>query len=331
MIKRLINTAYIIFITGLLFLVLSAYIDVQYPKELYNFGVLGNMLIRNFTKDLGIALTISAIVNVIMEKSGFSKEYLTKISKVMTTDDFLNYLTREKLSEMKVKLEQRLFFNNHVYGLDNYYTAVQNEMISLLDNYYYDECYLRVECYVNHNHILKKTYRRMIIVNPIVRSQKNKQVNIPFITEMKCVEGYKDEDIFKINFLKVIIGNKTENIELKPDIKRVFNEYDKSYSIRFEATHPVVCEESCIVEMEIQSITPLTDISFSNTLTRPCKNYDIAFHLHDGNYKVEGYSFGFFENHSNAMIEYRCEQSMEIRFLDWTLPGNGVVFTINKK
>ncbi|MCX8129450.1 MAG: hypothetical protein N3I35_05040 [Clostridia bacterium] len=331
MLKKILKIAYGVIVFGLLLITFSAYIELEFPKTQYDFGILGNIIVRSILKDFGIGLVMSGLVNIVIDKGGFSEDYAKKVAEVMTKDEFINHLSQDRMEEMLHKLQTRVIFNGKIQDNNNYYYLVQKEMINLLRRYYYDECFVRVECYIEGNTIRKVMNKRMVIMNPQIGDKNTMHVSIPFHTDMREIEGRKDKELFKINFFRIDSDDYTNAARARLKHKRIKEKNTEGYNVRFYGVYDINCETRRIVEMETQTIVPLTDNIFSNRLSQPCRSYDIAFHLHSAEYKIDGVSFCFMESHKNKVVDYQCEQSIEIRFTDWMLPGNGVVFIINPK
>lgn len=85
-----------------------------------------------------------------------------------------------------------------------------------------------------------------------------------------------------------------------------------------------------VIDMIIETIVPLSDVCFSNKITKPCKEYNLIFILNDPSYQLSWHSFGFMGNHKDMLIEEPMDNGLEIGFKDWILPGDGVVISINK-
>ena len=90
------------------------------------------------------------------------------------------------------------------------------------------------------------------------------------------------------------------------------------------------------IEIRTETVVPLHDNTYAHTITIPCQRYSINYSVHNSKYEVLGYGFAFDdEKHKNdidrIIYKDKYEDCFKIRFENWTLPGDGVVFLINKK
>jgi hypothetical protein len=276
-------------------------------------------VINDLLKEIGIALFIVGTITILLEFGDFTEYFLGKLTDIIIGDGFIDRIDDDKLGKTKEKIERKLYFKNKTDG-EEFYRAIQNEVTTLLDDCYYNEYELSVDCFVEDNKFRKRSYRRIVIQN-IKDTPVEEQ--LPLVYAMTKIEGVNDQDLVKINSIKI------DNKDITSEIKLNCTPSDETYDVLLKSDYKVNVIKTCVIEMELETLTPLKDIHYRHKILRPCKNYHVEFKVHDSGYLVYGHGFGFID--SAKLTQRTIENGTKIRFNDWVLPANGTIFTIVKR
>ena len=157
---------------------------------------------------------------------------------------------------------------------------------------------------------------------------------MPFSTYLTRVNEIKNEELFKLT--KCLHDGKdiTDDIQNHIEMKEV--EFPNLEDIKFTINYEFLLKKGLNrIETRTETIVPISDNTYAHTITIPCKRYSVNFSLHNPNYEILGFAFAFDdEQHKNdldkVIYKDKYDDCFKIRFENWTLPGDGVVFTINK-
>ncbi|GBG57291.1 hypothetical protein SPFL3102_02657 [Sporomusaceae bacterium FL31] len=287
-------------------------------------------------KEIGIAIIISVTLVVALETNHY-KDYFMGMFKGQATellidDKYLEGLSLARQKKLKEKVDKLLFFRQRNYDTAGLWPFLNTEMAELLNGYYFDEYHMNSDCEIlqisEQTVIKKKTYRRMIFVNPTHNSIK---LQFPVNCSMMPITGIDDSDIFKID--KVMIDKKDYSVEVTKLLKNQPTSVDSTdrYCLSFYCDYYIELKANSRIEVsfEVDTIVPITDQSYSHRIARPCKKYYSKFTVHSSDYTVEGWGFAF--NDTKKLHCNRQKRWMEIEFRDWILPGDGIIFLLHRK
>lgn len=285
---------------------------------------------RKIIESIGIAFFTMGVVNVLFETKDLVSYFIKILTYVLVSDGYLDYIKPKRMEEMVKKIEEKLYLSDKKITADNYFYSVQNNLRKLLDSYYYQECHISVNCFVDHNKgkFIKKTRKRVVVINPYKDAGEMK-IEIPFCAEMQKVERENIDNIYKVNFFRIYDNDYTSDFtsEINKMIKRS-DTSDKIYSVKFEAIFKYSFSEKCIIDMEIETITPISDIYFTNILTVPCKDYRIEYRINnDDDYVFNGFVFAFTPEKNNKTFIHPIDRGIEINYTDWLMPGEGALIS----
>ena len=202
--------------------------------------------------------------------------------------------------------------------------SLERSISNIENSCYYKECHLTVDCYITNDYIHKIIKKNMEVFNP---NEAEEKYHIPFSVEMVKLEGLDKSEVFNVNEFTVDSNSFTEMV--KENVH--FIESEKDSVIKADYKFDIsLCKGPCNIYMETETRVPLSDKQFTNKLTMPCRNYSIKFFLHSDEYKLIGYSFGYSDAYEEKEIKTYYNNGIEIKFSDWLLPGNGVIFLIDK-
>ncbi len=307
-------------LSGFLIIFFASYLDMLYKgKDFLGLGIIGDIIIE-MTKSIGVALITSTFVNGL--------KYYFETSENLVKEGFFDRLSMDEVREIKDKMEDKLYFEKNEHDKDNFYSFFGQELSTLLDKSYYKKYEARVICQIKDDYIKKTIYKRLEIVNPSRRPVTEK---IPFEAYMKKVDRIDNiNELYRIVSFKVNSEDKTGQIRDCLKIEDISAKCSDGYCIKVAAEYEFKIVKSASIYMIIETLAPKTDVFFTNYVTKPCKDYNIIFVIDKDSYEVDGYIFGLVDGSKNRLVEGKLGNGMELGFRDWILPGDGVVFAINK-
>ncbi len=273
--------------------------------------------------EIGIALFIVGSITILLEVADFQDYFLKRLTEIIIKDDYINRFDDQKKKELIMRLEQKLYFKERPKDPESFFYTVQKNVVPLLETYHYNYYEVRVQCKIDTEKgiIKKKFHRKIELVNPTSKPIKYK---LPIDCRMKKFDDSLGIIPFKVVSVKVNGKPIDANCETE-DIQ------DDHYNIQYLCHNKVDCnDDRAVIEIETESVVPIEDINFCHRVPVPCKKYSITFHLHDDSeYALHGHGFGFMDG---SNIEKQIfERGMMLRFNDWILPGDGVIFSVVKK
>lgn len=143
---------------------------------------------------------------------------------------------------------------------------------------------------------------------------------------MVSIDGFENNQIYKVVLVKLDNVDITDKVNNNLVIENIDNE---TYNLRFKINVYLNFSKECLLEMRTETITPITDIHFHQAVIKPCKRYSITFMLYEDGYNLSGYGFGLMRN--SSFSKTILAKGMTLRFTDWILPGDGVIFSVTKK
>lgn len=319
---------YYISLSIVIFLAMS-FIKVVYIKEISLCKDIYLNMLTLVGENIAISLFISGTISIIMETPNFKKYFLNRLIEVVISDEYLRILSHDRKMLLKNRLEKEIFFMDKTDDPNSFFYVVQDKVTPLLDDYYFEGYHLHVDCYIEENYILKKIHRRMEIVTP---NNKDLTIKIPLGASMQKIVGIDDKSLYKILLFKEGIDDKTEEINKKLYLGNI-DDPDENYNVKVKVNHELKVSGKCIIEIKTQTMAPLTDINYSHRIVKPCRHYSLIFNLFNDFYKLSGNGFGFMTNNlgEETYVKNIYDKGIEIRFNDWIFPGDGAIFTIDKK
>ncbi len=317
--KRLRIISIFSFLIGTSLIFSASYFELFFPaKNAFYLGIFGDIVLA-IIRSLGVSLITSTFINLL--------KFWVESTETLVKHDFINRLTRNEMKDLKEKIEKELYFRYNNHDKDNFYNFFEQELSSLLNECYYKSHNTWIECHVTENYISKTIRKRFEIVNP---SRRKRTIKIPFGAEMQRVEQVENNKLYQIKRFSVDSKDYTKEINSRLEISEDCPYISDAYCVKVHTSWDIKVKKQCTVDMVIETIAPLNDVCFSNKVTMPCKKYGLIFILKDSSYQLSWHSFGFMGNHKNKIVEELMDNSLEIGFNDWILPGDGVVVSISK-
>lgn len=316
---RIRRVTIISFFIGAALIFAASYFELFFPpKNAFYLGILGDTLLAGI-KSLGLAIITSTLVNIL-------KNWMEP-TESLVSNGFINRLTKSEMKELKSKLEAELYFRDNNHDKDNFYNFFEEELSSLLNDCYYKYYKTKIECKICENYITKTIRKKFEIVNP---SKREAVIGIPFGAEMQKVEGIDNNKLYVIKKFAVDNEDYTKEINESLTVHERCADSNDAYCIDVYTSWDVKVKKTQTIDMVIETIVPLSDVCFSNKITKPCKEYNLIFLINDPSYQLSWHSFGFMGNHKDMLIEEPMDNGIEIGFKEWILPGDGVVISISK-
>lgn len=308
---------------GLLLIIVISVVE-SYPNQ-NSIRIIGHTILLLF-KEIGLAFVIAGGVTIVIELNDFMEYFLRRLTDVMVNEKYIDLLTTEQQRKIRKILDRKLFFPNSIEDPSSFFYTVEEEVIPLLNQCYYEEYAMIIECIIDEANGLtyKTTYKTIKVVNPT--NQKACE-EIPIWNYMSKIDTYQD-DLFKLIQLTVNGQDKTEEFQLEATpIEFAGSEYN----ILYHSDKTIEIEDCSVITYKTETVVPIHDIQYHHRLSKPCKKYHITYLLPDCNYHVVGQAFGFgVKGDEENVTKQILKNGICITFDDWTLPGDGIIFTILK-
>lgn len=275
------------------------------------------------------------ISTLVLDFFSYVKYTRNRIKEIMIDKKYIETLSSDEKRKMIESAEHSLYFRNGEVIDNSLYANIKELIIPLIEENYFKQYKVHVDCYVNEEEgtIIKKVHKIM----DIMRIGKE-NFRIPFSTYMYKIPGKDNKELYKIT--KCICDGEdltaTISEKIKHDNVNVGDE-EEDMEIKFNVDHDFKLKMGLNrIEVCTETIVPIRDNVYAHTLAIPCQRYSSNYSVHSADYEVMGYGFAFDDQKHKDKIERviykdKYDDCFKIRFENWTLPGDGVVFMINKK
>lgn len=274
------------------------------------------------------------ISTLVLDFFSYIKYTRNRIKEIMLDKRYIETLSEKEKLKMIECAERSLYFKDGEVIDNSLYANIKHLIIPLIQENYFKQYKVHVDCYVDEKSkvITKKVHKIM----DIVCVHDKCDFKVPFSTYLMKIDGIDDEELYKVT--ECVFGgeNVTENICNQISKVNVMGDEDLE-DIKFTIDYDFALKKGLNrIEIRIETKVPISDNTYGHTITIPCRRYSINFTIHNTQYDVLGFGFAFDdEKHKDSIdrLIYRdkYDECYKIRFEDWTLPGDGVLFVINKK
>jgi hypothetical protein len=144
---------------------------------------------------------------------------------------------------------------------------------------------------------------------------------------MQRIDGIPDDKLYQIK--SFIVDNRDETETAKAIVKPCEITDVHNYNVGFYWEYKHSLAETVNIETVIETITPITDIHCTHRVSAPCKRYSNTITLFNNNYSLSSYGFGFMDQ--TKFTKHNLENGVIMKFNDWILPGDGIIFAVQKK
>jgi len=332
--KYIKSKAYIAIVIG--FIMLVATFFLTYVCEISDWDDTYKKLCSSFITVLnstfGIILGIG-ISTLVLDFFSYIKYTRNRIKEIMLDKAYIETLSEKEKRKLIEKAEKSLYFRNGEVTDNSLYANIKELIIPLIEVNYYKQYKVHVDCYIDESKgIMRKRVHKIMDVMCI----NDKEFKIPFSTYMEKIDGMDNKELYDIAECTFNSVNITQEVRDKVIMTEV-DDPNKPSGIKFNIDHTFCLNKGLNrIEIRTETIVPIKDNTYSHTIIIPCQRYSSNFSIHNPDYEVIGYGFAFDdENHKSDIdkIIYadRYDDCFKIRFENWILPGDGVVFVINKK
>lgn len=273
------------------------------------------------------------ISTLVLDFFSYVKYTRNRIKEIMLDKKYIETLSDKEKRRMIESAEQSLYFRNGEVLDTSLYANIKELIVPLIEDNYYKQYKVHIDCDVDEEKkvIIKKVHKIMDIM--CIREEEFK---IPFSTYMLKIDGIEDKELYVIRECICNGQNVTDEVNSKV-VSKDIDDMENIMQVKFSVDYVFKLKKGLNrIEIRTDTIVPIYDNTYAHTITIPCQRYSINFSIHSPNHEVLGYGFAFDdEKHKNSIdkIIYKdkYDDCFKIRFENWTLPGDGVVFLINKK
>ncbi len=287
--------------------------------------------ILNSVFSIIIGIGISTLVLDFFSYIKYTRE---RIKEIMIDKEYLDTLSLKEKKNIIDICEKSIYFKDGKLTDNSLYANIKESIVPLIEENYYKQYKMHIDCYIDERkkQIIKKVHRIM----EIECADETVGFEIPFSTYLTVVDGEVNDNTYSLKECSL------DGKDLTKEVKRRINhaEVDRSEdveNVKFSINYKFNLKKGLNrIEIKTETRVPLDDNTYSHTITIPCKRYSVNFTVHNHNYDVQGFAFAFDDEKHRDIIDrviYRdkYDECFKIRFENWTLPGEGTVFVINKK
>ena len=239
-----------------------------------------------------------------------------KIKDVMITKDYLNTISNDEKRALIKKLQSSLYFKSENIPEDSLYTRIHDKILPLMDKEYLEKYSLHIDCSIQESKIVKNMYHELIIY-----SKHAKKFILPFAIYIKKSDTV--EDSYIVNELEFNGEKQTYTCD-KPD-----EDYEDGEVKRYSITYEFDLKQGLnSIKYQSNSVVDIKDEEYAHRVSIPTKHYSAEIAWDNDDYRIEGYGFAL---DNKSIISKNYNKMCKIEVDDWLLPGEGCIFTINKR
>lgn len=334
--KQIKAKAYFAIIIGILVLIISSLISYYCDKistlsseEKALWTVTSTAL--NSVVGIIVGIGISSLVLDFFSYIRYTRE---RIKEIMLDKKYIMTLSDDEKRNLIRNAEQSLYFRDGEVIDTSLYANIKQHIIPLIENNYYRQYKVHIDAYVDaENGVIKKRIHKIMDIMCI---NNDTDFKIPFSTYISKTDDVNSDPIYQVQECKYDNRDVTDEVVEKITMDDV-NSPENNEQIRYGIDYIFKLKKGLNrIEVRTQTIVPISDNIYAHTITIPCQRYSINYSVHDASYDVQGYGFAFDdEKHKDDIdrIIYtdKYDDCVKVRFENWTLPGDGVVFILNKK
>lgn len=261
-----------------------------------------------------------------------------KIKDVIIDYNFTDILSDSQKKDLARKLEKELLYQNSDNDL---YDFVQEEVLSLAKQAYYEEFTLNVSCKREGDEIHKEIYKDYVIN---CESQRDFDIaeNNEFSIKYKSSCDANPADNIRLNINSIEFSKEDYVVDKMDTNDEVYDK--KCYYRLSDAAKGKIAQAKSDnwnykyhVKNEMRSIVKDDDLSFSFRLYYPCKNTTFLFTYNPEEFEVMEDVFVFKDFDIDDKLENKPittrhnRGSIIIKINNWVLPGDGITFVLSPK
>lgn len=290
-----------------------------------------------------ISTTLSSIVSIViglgigtlvLDFFGYINYTRDRIKEVMLDKKYIKTLSDAEKEKLISDAESSLYFEDGNVVDNSLYENIKQQITPLIQKDYMKQYTVHVDCHIDEKKkCIEKTIKKTM---EIICHKDGTSYQLPFSNYLTKIDGVDGKDLYKIvrctcNKTDVTTELKDKIQEIEPD-----NQQNKE-DIKFTLNHAFTLNKGLnIITIETKTMVPSHDNTYSHIISEPCQKYDVSFCWDNNDYEVVGFAFAIdTENSKNELkqvvFKNKYKMSYDISVKDWTLPGEGCVFVINKK
>lgn len=288
---------------------------------------------------IGQTIISISFSSLLLEWFGYVNYTRKRMCEILVEDDVIKILDKKRKMELKSALIKDIYMYNAPTlqnEENNISTIIDNEMDNILRDYYFEEYIIYIDVsFVEHNgkKYIKKKLRhtftaktinkqKCILESPINTYLKSSDENLEAFKLEKCkVDGQLQD----ISNWKIIGEDNTDNMQ------QTYNKYYSFSSIIKENNKIFTFNEKIDIDFEYSTYVEIDDLVYIYQIRKACKHFCIHYNA-PIEYKILMEGFGFMstsDSQRQRLVE--TETGCMLRFLDWILPGNGVIAFLQPK
>lgn len=262
-----------------------------------------------------------------------------KIKDVIINYNFTDKLSDDQKKTLTRKLEKELLHQNPHNTGNNLYDFVQEEVLSLAKQAYYEEFTLNISCKKSGDEI-HKTICKDYIINCESQPDFDIAENNEFTVKCKSTCDNSPSKNVKLNINNIDFSDNDYSIGISNTNDEVYNRIHK-YTLSESAREKIETAKSddwnykYYVKSEMLSIVKDDDMSFSFRLYYPCKSTTFLFTYNPDEFEVmeDVFVFKDFDNNDTTqkkpIITRHNKGSIYVKIDNWILPGDGITFVLS--
>ena len=294
-----------------------------------------------------LPLGLISIIFSYFDRMSYVREHVA--SAIFDVQGYL-YFDEDKQRQIKNEIERNLCLKND--DPDNLYSSVQCGLDEIIQDVYVNELIIHIDCKKITDMFEKKVDETFEYMLPQIKNRNKLQANLSDLIPKYLFQSPKQKicempqsadkcelcDKSCIRDYKVEVNNEEVEMELvenKLDYKDLIDyEYQYGYECVDKKKNKIVFTDKPVkIHMSFLSKVPVTDPLYVYKCKKATRNLTIHFDYDNEELEVFPIGFGFMDRTmvDDSMTISRFPHSTKIRFKNWLLPGNGVVFVILPK
>lgn len=296
-------------------------------------------IINNVINNIGTLIVSISSGSLLLELFGYVNYTRKRMCEVLCEDEVIKVLNIERKKELKSALIKNIYMSNAPElqnEENNISTIMDDEMDNILQEYYFEENIMYIDVSIEKDDEGKEYFKKKIR-QTFTAKTVNKQsctLKSPISTYLKPPVG---KEPLKIS--RFVINNKhldCASWELTSYDNN--DELKDTYTYKYSMDDIIQTNKELFtftdridVDFEYYTLVNIDDNVFSYQIQNACKHFCVHINV-PSEYKIIMEGFGFMSlgnNRKQRLIE--TENGCMLRFLDWILPGNGIMAVFQKR
>lgn len=328
--------AIIAILLGVIMLLASLLIDIYFSihgsQEVVKIFLNPLLNIFNIVISIIIGIGVSTIVLDFFSYVQYTRD---RLKKIVVDKSFIKELSDDEKKNIIFKAEESLYFKDGKILPNSLYADVKKKIIPLLDSCYFSEFSVTISCDVDEKEgVIKKEILKNV---KIISNENDTEFKIPFSVYLRqpdCGEVMQAYEIVSCIFQG---ENITESFKMAQEHIKVDDKVSDKDDTKISANYQFKLKKGeNTIEIKSRTKVPINDNVYTHYLTLPCMKFTSTFIMNTENYSVSGYGFALENtrdsgNDKDNVNYYRIGKSLTISINEWTLPGEGSMFIINRE